>query len=364
VTYANVDSFDDAEVVYPDSANVLDRWIVSSMETLIADVTAAMDAYDLQKAVRPFVKFVEDLTNWYIRRSRRRFWKSTNDGDKLCAYRTLRYVLVQLAKVSAPFTPFIAEEIYRNLRGASDPASVHLCAFPTANAAARDLALEKRMADVQAAVELGRRLRADNDLKVRQPLSALKLAGGDVAGLEALIEEELNVKRVDFVADETELCDVSFKANFKTLGKKCGAKMKAVAAAIAAAKSVPFACEGFTITAEDVLVTRAPKAGLVVASEGAVVVGLETALTPALVAEGLAREFVSHVQAMRKEADFEVTQRIVLGVEADDEMRASLETHRAYVCTETLATELLFAPAGGEKISLNGHETAIAVRKA
>ena len=114
VTYANVDGFHDAEVVYPDSENLLDRWIVSSMETLIHDVTAAMDAYDLQKSVRPFVKFVEDLTNWYIRRSRRRFWKSTDDGDKLAAYRTLRYVLVQLSKVAAPFTPFIAEEIYRS----------------------------------------------------------------------------------------------------------------------------------------------------------------------------------------------------------------------------------------------------------
>jgi isoleucyl-tRNA synthetase len=363
VTYANVDKFDDAEVVYPESQNVLDRWIVSSMETLIADVTAAMDSYDLQKAVRPFVRFIEDLTNWYIRRSRRRFWKSTNDGDKLCAYRTLRYVLVQLAKVAAPFTPFIAEEIYRNLKGASDPDSVHLCDFPTANSAARDLDLEKRMADVQAAVELGRRLRADNDLKVRQPLSALKLAGGDVKGLEELIEDELNVKSVVFVADETDLCDVSYKANFKTLGKKCGAKMKAVAAAIAAAKSVPFDCEGFTITADDVLVTRSPKSGLVVASEGVIVVGLETALTPELVAEGLAREFVSHVQSMRKEADFEVTQRISLTVEADDETKAALEAHLDYVKNETLTTAFAFAATDAEAVELNGHSTKIKVEK-
>ena len=364
VTYANVDKFGDAEVVYPESQNVLDRWIVSSMETLIADVTAAMDSYDLQKAVRPFVRFVEDLTNGYIRRSRRRFWKSTNDGDKLCAYRTLRYVLVQLAKVAAPFTPFIAEEIYRNLKGAGDPDSVHLCDFPTANAAARDLALEKRMADVQAAVELGRRLRADNDLKVRQPLSALKLAGGDVKGLEELIEDELNVKSVVFVVDETDLCDVSYKANFKTLGKKCGAKMKAVAAAIAAAKAVPFECEGFTITADDVLVTRSPKAGLVVASEGAIVVGLETALTPELVAEGLAREFVSHVQAMRKDADFEVTQRISLEVEADGEMKAALEAHLDYVKNETLTTGFSFSANDAEAVELNGHSTRIKVAKA
>ena len=363
VTYANVDGFHDREVTFPESENVLDKWIVSSMETLIADVSAAMDNYDLQKSVRPFVKFIEDLTNWYIRRSRRRFWKSTNDGDKLSAYRTLRYVLVQLSKVAAPFTPFIAEEIYSNLKGESDPESVHLCDFPTANAAARDLELERRMADVQAAVELGRRLRADNDLKVRQPLSALKLSGGDVAGLESLIEDELNVKKVDFVADETELCDITYKANFKTLGKKCGPKMKAVAAAIAAAKGVPFECEGFEITADDVLVTRSPKAGLVVASEGSVVVGLETALTPELVAEGLAREFVSHVQSMRKEADFEVVQRIAVGVKADDEVRSALQAHMEYVKTEILAVDVVWKDeSAADEVKLNGHVCRIEVK--
>lgn len=363
VTYANVDGFNDAEVVYPESDNVLDKWIVSSMETLINDVTAAMDEYDLQRSVRPFVKFVEDLTNWYIRRSRRRFWKSTNDGDKLNAYRTLRYVLVQLSKVAAPFTPFIAEEIYTNLKGASDPESVHLCDFPTANAAARDLDLEKRMADVQAAVELGRRLRADNDLKVRQPLACLKLAGGDVKGLDELIEDELNVKKVEFIADETELCDVTFKANFKTLGKKCGPKMKAVAAAIAGAKKVPFECEGFTITEEDVIVTRTPKDDLVVASQGAIVVGLETALTPELIAEGNAREFVSHVQSMRKEADFEVVQRIAVTVSCDAEMKAALEAHLDYVRNEILAVSVTITEGEGE-VSLNGHKTGIVIAKA
>ena len=364
VTYANVDGFNDAEVVYPESDNVLDKWIVSSMETLIADVTAAMDAYDLQRSVRPFVKFVEDLTNWYIRRSRRRFWKSTNDGDKLDAYRTLRYVLVQLSKVAAPFTPFIAEEIYTNLKGANDPESVHLCEFPTANAAARDLALEKRMAAVQTVVELGRRLRADNDLKVRQPLSAIRVAGADVKGLEDLIMDELNVKKVEYVSDETELCDVSYKANFKTLGKKCGSKMKAVAAGIAALKGFAGSAtvEGVELSSEDVLVTRSPKAGLVVASEGATVVALETTLTPELVAEGLAREFVSHVQAMRKEADFEVTQRINVTVETDAELKAALETHIEYVKGETLTVEFAFGAVEAESVDLNGHAAKIKIQ--
>ena len=398
VTYANVDGFHDEEVMRPSFAtasaaegndantfevsNVLDRWIVSSMETLIHDVTAAMDVYDLQKSVRPFVKFVEDLTNWYIRRSRRRFWKSTNDGDKLCAYRTLRYVLVQLAKVAAPFTPFIAEEIYTNLKGKSDPESVHLCDFPTANDAARQPALEKAMADVMTAVELGRRLRADNDLKVRQPLATLRVAGfeGKVEGegeqwkdLVSLITDELNVKAVEMIADETALCNVSFKANFKTLGKKCGPKMKAVAAAIAAAGNNRIielsnnrieACEieGVEITAEDIIVTRSAKEGLVVANVGAIVVGLETALTPELIAEGNAREFVSNVQSMRKEADFEVTQRIKVTVSCDAEMKASLEAHLDYVKNEILANELVLTDGTGD-IDLNGHKTAITVEK-
>ena len=365
VTYANVDGFHDEEVCSPNSDNVLDRWIVSSMETLIADVTAAMDQYDLQRAVRPFVAFIEDLTNWYIRRSRRRFWKSQNDGDKLQAYRTLRYVLVQLSKVAAPFTPFISETIYRNLKGKSDPESVHLCDFPTARAGARDLALERDMAAVQTIVKLGRQLRVENDLKVRQPLAKILVAGVDTK-LDDLILDELNIKSIEYIADETALCDVSFKANFKTLGRKCGPKMKAVAAAIAAMKSFSGSAsvEGFDLTEEDVLVTRTPKAGMVVASEGAVVVGLETALTPELVAEGLAREFVSHVQSMRKEADFEVTQRIVVTAEVDAETQAALTAHVDYVKAETLALSLDFAPCEGASVDLNGHAAKIAVAKA
>ena len=210
---------------------------------------------------------------------------------------------------------------------------------------------------------------------MRQPLSAIRIAGADVKGLEDLIMDELNVKRVEYVADETELCEVSYKANFKTLGKKCGPKMKAVAAAIAAMgkreegrgkrEEWPKVIEGIEIALDDVLVTRAPKAGLVVASEGATVVGLETALTPELVAEGLAREFVSHVQAMRKEADFEVTQRIRVKVDCGDELKAAIEAHGDYVRNEILAVELGFGGAGGAaEVELNGRAAKIAVEKA
>ena len=174
-------------------------------------------------------------------------------------------------------------------------------------------------------------------------------------------KKPVSAKTVEFIADETELCQISFKANFKTLGKKCGAKMKAVAAAIASAKTLPTEAEGVALDPEDVIVTRSSKPGLVVASQGAIVVGLETALTPELIAEGNAREFVSHVQSMRKEADFEVTQRIAVTVKADAEMKAALEAHLDYVKNETLATDVTIAEGAGD-VDLNGHKTAIAVK--
>ncbi len=381
VTYANVDGFHDAELVKPSGPNVLDRWIVSSLETLIKDVTEAMDVYDLQRSVRPFVNFVEDLTNWYIRRSRRRFWKSQNDDDKTHAYRTLRYVLVQLSQVAAPFTPFISETIYRNLKGASMPESVHLCDFPTADAAARDEALERRMALVQSVVSLGRQLRTENDLKVRQPLSVIHVVSAKpeiramLEGFEDLVTDELNIKSVAYGTDETALAEVSVKADFRKLGPKFGAKMKTVAAAIAGLSSAQAAAlaanrevtleaagETVTLTAEDVVVQRAPKAGMVVASAGDVIVGLVTALTPELIQEGLAREFVSRVQNLRKDADFEVTQRITLTVDCDEEVRAAAERFSDYVKSETLCDCLSFDLIESDPADLNGHVVKIAVR--
>ena len=381
VTYANVDGFHDEEVVAPDSPNVLDRWICSSMETLIADVASAMDAYDLQGAVRPFVAFIEDLTNWYIRRSRRRFWKSQNDGDKLHAYRTLRYVLVQLAKVAAPFTPFISETIYRNLKGKGDPESVHLCDFPAARAGARDLALEREMAAVQHVVALGRVPRK-GPLKIRQPLAKVMVFCGEPLAFSQdslqMIAEELNVKAVEFVDNPSLLSTTSLRPNFKTLKPKYGALMRDAIAAVnslSAEQAYSLSCRNdipvsstMTLTYEDVLVDRSPKEGLVVETDGDLIVAFdvpEKGLPPELVAEGLAREFVSHVQAMRKEADFEVTQRIAVAAEVDAELQAALTAHAGYVKAETLATALTFAPCpGAAPCDLNGHAAKIAVVKA
>ena len=419
VTYANVDGWHEERLETPDSPNELDRWIVSSLETLVADVTAAMDRYDLQKSVRPFVAFVENLTNWYIRRSRRRFWKSEDDADKRHAYRTLRYVLVQLCKIAAPFTPFIAEEIYRNLRGADMPESVHLCAFPEPNAAARDVALESRMAAAQRAVALGHNLRKQRNLKVRQPLARAVVvcaAPGfeeSLAPMAPVIAEELNVKAVEFASDESRFVTLSAKANFKVLGKKLGPRMKAAAAAIAALPAADIAklqagegvsiqlppapggasspSEPFTLLPEDVLVQRQENEGLTVANDGDLTVALDPKLTPELVAEGIAREFVSHVQSLRKEADLDVADRIRLSVSTDAEAAAALRAHAEFVKGETLALDLAIEEkphaesaedkthaesaesaeaAGGSggtaprSLDLNGHPAAISLAKA
>ena len=385
VTYANVDGWCEDALATPDSDNELDRWIVSSLETLISDVTEAMDFYDLQRSVRPFVGFVENLTNWYIRRSRRRFWKSQNDSDKLNAYRTLRYVLVQLCKVAAPFTPFISEEIYRNLRGSDMPESVHLCEFPKANAAVRNTKLEEQMALAQTAVNLGHFLRKQRDMKVRQPLSLAVVVSARRGVIEALrpmadvIAEELNVKGVEFGADESRFVSLSAKANFKVLGSKLGKRMKAAASAIEALPSEELERlrVGETITleigdgspavelsADDVLVQRIEHEGMTVANEGAVTIALDTRLDQALINEGMAREFVSKVQAMRKDNGYDVSQRISIRYEADSATAAAIAGHADYICTETLCTDFAQGSSSdAAKVDINGNPVKITLSK-
>ena len=385
VTYANVDGWQEDALVRPDSPNELDRWIVSSLETLIHGVTVAMDDYDLQRSVRPFVLFIEDLTNWYIRRSRRRFWKSQNDADKQHAYRTLRYVLVQLCKVAAPFTPFISDTIYRNLRSRQMPESVHLCEFPAADDAARNPQLEQRMALAQTVVKLGRQLRTDHDLKVRQPLARLHVVSADplvrqqVAAFAELMTDELNIKELVTDADESALAHIQMKPDFRKLGPRFGARMKLAAAAVAALppEAVARLAAGHPVTVDldgaaekiepsDVVVQRTPREGLVVAAEENVIVAIETALTPELVCEGLAREFVSKIQNLRKEADFEVSQRIAIDFVTTDEVAAAIRTHHTYIAGETLAVSCLRMQTlpGSTELDLNGHACQVRVARA
>lgn len=385
VTYANVDGFHEPVMTVPDSANELDRWILSSMETLAANVASAMDAYDLQRSVRPFVDFIDALTNWYIRRSRRRFWKTQNDRDKEDAYRTLRYVLVRLAKIAAPFTPFISEAIYLNLKDDTMPPSVHLCDFPVADESKRDAALERRMERIQAVVAIGRQLRIEHDLKVRQPLSKLHIVSGDGQILEdlrageMLVKEELNIKSVGFGSDETSLADLQLKADFRKLGPKFGARMKLLANAIALLEKDKVAvlasggeieidlADGSraTVSGDDVTVVRTPKAGLVVASQGSIIAALETELTPQLVLEGIAREFVKNIQNLRKSADLVVDSKIRIRYGAGDEVLKAVESHLDWICEETLAVSC--APDSsvtGNEADLNGRRCAFAIEEA
>ena len=381
VTYANVDGWEPKGATAPSGGSLMDRWILSTLDRVTGEVVAAMDAYDLQQAVRPLVQFIDDLTNWYIRRSRRRFWKSEDDADKTRAYETLHAVLLRLCQIAAPFTPFISEEIYRNLRTDGLPESVHLCDFPLPGGLARDAALEAQMAKVQETVGLARQLRADFNLKVRQPLAALHVVCRDEAILNLIrpladiVADELNVKEVRFGRDETALAELSAKANYKTLGPKLGGLMKKAVAAVAAftpaqvaalldGQSVEVNLDGKFIALDpaDVLIQRTPKAGLAVASSGALVVALETALTPALVQEGHARELINRIQNLRKERDLDVADRIALNISADAELLAAIEAHRDVIAAETLAGKLETAPGAGD-VDVNGHLCSIQIER-
>ncbi len=408
VTYANIDKWEPGKSKFGDSTNLLDRWIESSLANLCQEVTAAMDNYDLQRAVRPFVAFIEDLTNWYIRRSRRRFWKSGDDADKQQAYATLYHVLIELCKIAAPFTPFIAEEIYRNLTqfdsskvkklnvesqdsdlGLSDqqtldvPESVHLCDFPTAAGAKRDVALETQMRIVMEVVSMGRQIRKDRDAKVRQPLRRLDVVSRDsgllnqVEELKVIIAEELNVREVIFGDDESALATLSAKANFKTLGRKFGKQVQQInqavqklsleelkTAAAGEGLTLKIGEETFELAAEDIIVERIPKAGLAVQTQGALVVALDLELDADLIREGLARELVNNVQQMRKAKDFEVTDRIHLNISSDEAVREAVVAFDEYIKSEVLALSVKTVETEGESVDLNGHQCTLSITKA
>ena len=386
-TYANVDGYEPpaGEVQPPAKAsNVLDRWILSSASQMVEEIRGELDAYNLQKAANRFSRFIDDLTNWYIRRSRRRFWKSSDDADKREAYRTLHYVLLTFAKTAAPFIPFTTEAIYRTLRTKEMPESVHLCDYPEPNDC-RDEYLEKQMELTMTAVSSGRFLRTANNLKVRQPLAKAVLASPDAASRKMLEEtawivaEELNVKSVEFSDDEEALVRRSAKANFKVLGSRLGKNMKEAAAKIQAltgreigdvlaGKPYKLVLADGTeaeITAEDLVVQRGEKPGLVAASENGITIALATELTPELEGEGFARELVSKIQNLRKEKGFDVTDRIRVVCSVPEKREAALEANRAYICEETLAVAFETGPAeNGAEADVNGESCRISVERA
>lgn len=362
---------------------VIDQWMLSLLNKLVKDVEEGMDGYDLSKSVEPFIEFVDQLTNWYIRRSRRRFWDDKHSTDRDEAFATLYHVLVELVKVAAPFVPFLSEAIYRNLRHDNMPESVHLCDFPTYEPARRDEALEEAMAAVQTTVSLGHSLRKEYKLKVRQPLASAYVASEDKRILDFLreqqhlIADELNVKEVQLGTDETQFVSLKAKPNFRVLGKKVGKLMRSVQDAVDTFShqqlttllnggTVSLQVEGETVvlTPEDVAVERQVRDGVVAANAGMITIGLNTALTEELLSEGLAREIVNKINTMRREGGFDVTDRIHVKIDSTDKVRQCFDTFGDMINSEILALSVNFGPCEGTDWDLNGEPAKIALVKA
>ena len=383
-TYASVDGWDPRRASARPVAQraEIDRWILSVMQSLIRDVNAEMEAYRLYNVVPRLVRFIDDLTNWYIRSSRSRFWKNDQAADQGDAYATLYTVLTTFAQVLAPFMPFITEEVHQRLVRPVDPkapASVHWCDYPQVDAALIDRQLEDDIAIVRTIVALGRKLRDDHKLKVRQPLAALTVVSRETGVRGAAerhartLQDELNVKSVAVSADEAAFVAVSCKPNFAELRKRCGAKLKDIGAVLAGwghaevaqlESGAAITMVGEEIRIADVLLERKPVGGSVTASQGAVTAALDTALTPVLIAEGHAREFTSVLQQARKDAGLEVSDRITIAWESDDaELAAALALHATSIASEVLATGFSRGPGSIEAV-VNGKAIRYALSKA
>jgi len=370
--------------------NNLDSWILARLQQVVAETTAALDDYYAYKAALPLTEFLDDLSNWFVRRSRRRFWKSEADADKQAAYATLYEVLVTLTQLLAPFVPFITEHLYQNLVRSVNkraPLSVHHCAWPEAAKVSKaDRNLLAAMGAAKTVVTLGHAVRAAGNLKVRQPLGrVLVVAPAEHhAGLKrmaALVLEELNVKALVLVENEADLVTYKLMPDNRTLGPKFGALFPKVRAALAetdpqaavltlrAGKNLTLSVDGqpMALTAPEVIITPQPRPGFAVRAEGAYVVALDTAITPELKAEGLAREVVRRIQDLRKTAGFDIADRIATYYLPSDGLRQAIETHADYIKGETLTVELVIGnlPDGAAKAEdeFDGEKLALALVK-
>lgn len=363
VLYANIDGFERAEYAdFPvdDHKTVMDRWIESRLNSLIREVDRRLDACDITTAARTLESFVDDLSNWYVRRSRERYWGPDMDEDKITAYIVLHDILVAMALVIAPFTPFMAEMVYRNLVSGhleGQPPSVHLCDYPAADESRIDGGLETDMARVLELVSLGRAARNSAQLKIRQPLAEMTVTGMEALGdeLAALIMDELNVKALVFDSDDRRLVDYAFKPQLKTLGRLMGADLpkarpliealpgRETMEALRETGQITLQVDGhsYALSQEDLLVEEIPAQGYAIESAGGVKVALATTLTEPLIEEGFVRELVSKVQTMRRSSGFEVTDRIHLFVERTGKSDI-LDRHAEAVMTDVLADQLIF----------------------
>lgn len=373
VTYANLDRWqpDPERSAENLPLNDLDRWLLSELHTLVREVTTALDTYDVPGATRPIQSFVDVLSRWYLRRSRRRFWKSGSDADKEAAYATLYAALTMLSKLLAPTMPFLAEELYQNLVCSVDhaaPESVHLAEWPAFDAKYIDEGLNADMRLIMRLASLGHAARNQAGIKVRQPLAEAAFSVGNLREAQALqtyadlLADELNVKKVTTLGSAGEVVSYSLNPLPKQLGQKYQAKYPALRAAILALEATEAARallagnpitvtldgESYEILPEEVEVRAEPHAGFVVAGEGAYLAALKTDLTPELVREGLAREFVRRVQDLRKQSGFDIADRIHLFATTSPGLELAIQEFREYIMGETLALEMHFGEAPAE----------------
>jgi isoleucyl-tRNA synthetase len=361
--YANIDEFKFSEdlVDYKQRPEI-DRWVISKLNSLITDYEKMMNEYDVTKAARAVSDFtIAHLSNWYVRRCRRRFWKSEMNDNKLSAYQTLYECLITISKLTSPFAPFISEELYQNLNSITKKEifeSVHLSEFP--NPVYFEKELEQKMEIAQKVVYLTRSMRAKNNLKVRQPLKKIMVVV-EKEKIEALnkmkdvILEEVNIKELVVLNDDSRIVNKSAKANFKSIGPKFGKNVNAVSNAIKALSNIEIAaielgesikikvgCEELHITKDDVEVISSEISGWLVEMEEGVTVALDVELDETLIAEGLAREFVNRIQNMRKDAGFDVIDRIKINFNGSSKLVEAVKTFSKYISNETLAEQLEF----------------------
>lgn len=378
--YANTDGIDPREffIEYKDRPEI-DRWILSKYNSLVKSVNENMDIFELTKVVRDIQEFViEDLSNWYIRRNRRRFWSTELDDDKKAVYNTTYEILVGICKLVAPFVPFISEEIFQNL---TDEESVHLAYYPEANLSLIDKELEEKMDLVRNLVTLGRASREAVKIKVRQPLKEVVIDGKyeeQIGDLVPLIKEELNVKELVFEKDLSQFMNFSLKPNYKVAGPILGSKIKSFAKALNELNAheaveklesgqkliLNLDGEDTEIVKDYVLITITAKEGFDVAMENNLFVILDTTLTQELINEGYAREFISKVQQMRKNNGYEVLDNINIYYDGSDEIKAAIEEYEEYIKSETLARSIVRVNDDSlEKLDLNGQMTGIRLER-
>ena len=372
VTYANLDKPELSSI--PAAVNEMDRWLYSELNVLVGDVTQAYDVYDVPRATRPIQDFVEKLSTWYVRRSRRRFWKNESDSDKQAAYSTLYAALVTISKLLAPAMPFLAEELYQNLVRSIDlnaPESVHLVEWPQVLPEFIDPSLNHDMQIVMKLVSLGHSARQKANRKVRQPLAEAAFSVGNAAestavnNYAAILADELNVKRVRMLDSSSEAVSHSVKPLPKQLGQKYGNRFPMIQKSIlnidpeliarelhsGGSFSLEVGGEKLVIQPDEVEVKAIAREGFSVAEDGPYVAALVTDLTSDLISEGLAREFVRRVQDLRKTTNLDVADRIELFVDSSDNLKAAIENHSAYIKAETLSTRLTFTnPPSGAKL--------------